>query len=86
MAHGNIYPHRIPRESIKPPFAVSTPRPLQNDAGRAENPIRRRPGGVRTDFLKKIIASENPALKTAITQKIWGATKHRTVTETLKEL
>ncbi|GJQ74319.1 hypothetical protein Trydic_g21204 [Trypoxylus dichotomus] len=38
------------------------------------------------DFFEKTPASENPALKTAITQKIWETTKHGTVTEALGKL
>ncbi|GJQ67777.1 hypothetical protein Trydic_g16568 [Trypoxylus dichotomus] len=72
-----LHPHRIPRAS----------RPSQNDADLAEIPIqRRRPGGVprqtEQDFLREIL----PSTETAITQKIWGTTKHRTVTEALRKL
>ncbi|GJQ72963.1 hypothetical protein Trydic_g1604 [Trypoxylus dichotomus] len=37
-------------------------------------------------FFEKTLASENPALKTATTQKTYGATKHRTVTESPRKL
>ncbi|GJQ75279.1 hypothetical protein Trydic_g23470 [Trypoxylus dichotomus] len=33
------------------------------------------------DFFKKILTSKNPALKTAVKQKIWEAPKHRKSTE-----
>ncbi|GJQ87523.1 hypothetical protein Trydic_g10809 [Trypoxylus dichotomus] len=37
-------------------------------------------------FFAKTLASENLALKTATTQKTYGATKYRTVTESLRKL
>ncbi|GJQ82137.1 hypothetical protein Trydic_g5980 [Trypoxylus dichotomus] len=47
MGHGTTQPHHIGRESTKSLFATSTPRPSQNDAGRAESSTRRRrPRGV----------------------------------------
>ncbi|GJQ73717.1 hypothetical protein Trydic_g14051 [Trypoxylus dichotomus] len=39
-----------------------------------------------SEFFEKTLSSENPALRTATTQKIYGATEHRTVTESLRKL
>ncbi|GJQ69482.1 hypothetical protein Trydic_g6588 [Trypoxylus dichotomus] len=78
MGHGSTYPCPIPRESTKPLFAGSTPRPSQNGTGRAESPNRRtRP----EEFLNKLNRSffeksfqQNPSIEDRDhTENMWSS-------------